>query len=192
MENEIEATFLSINKDATRDRLKAAGFKLKTSEYLMRRKTFDFSRVAPGHNKWGRVRQESDKVTMTVKEVRGSGINDTYKVELIVNDFETAADFFEACDIPAKAYQENMREVWERDRVEVTIDTWPGLNPFVEVEGKDEKVVREISKELGFDFEKAVFGSIDLVYEKELGIPAQTIIRLPEITFANPPKKNAA
>jgi adenylate cyclase class 2 len=192
MKNEIEATFLSINKDVTRNKLKKTGFKLKTLEYLMRRKTFDFSRVAPGCNKWGRVRQESDKVTMAVKEIRGTGINDTYEVELTVNDFETAVAFFEACDIPAKAFQENMREVWIREGAEVTIDTWPGLNPFVEIEGKNEKMVREISQELSFDFEKAVFGSIDLIYEKELGIPAQTIIRLPEITFTNPPKKNAA
>lgn len=192
MKNEIEATFLSVDKDSMRAKLKKVGFELKTPEYLMRRKTFDFSRVAPGRNKWGRVRQESDKVTMTVKEVRGSGINDTYEVELIVNNFDTAASFFEACDIPAKAFQENMREVWVRDGVEVTIDTWPGLNPFVEIEGGNEKIVREISNELDFDFEKAIFGSIDLVYEKEIGIPAETIIRLPEITFSNPPKKNAA
>lgn len=192
MKNEIEATFLSVDKDSMRAKLKKAGFELKTPEYLMRRKTFDFSRVAPGRNKWGRVRQESDKITMTVKEVRGSGINDTYEVELIVNDFDTAASFFEACDIPAKAFQENMREVWVCNGVEVTIDTWPGLNPFVEIEGANEKIVREISNELDFNFEKAVFGSIDLVYEKELGISAETIIRLPEITFSNPPKKNAA
>lgn len=192
MKKEIEATFLSVDKNSTRAKLKEAGFELKTPEYLMRRKTFDFSRVTPGHNKWGRVRQEFDKVTMTVKEIRGSGINDTYEVELTVNDFDTATSFFEACNIPAKAFQENMREVWVRDGVEATIDTWPGLNPFVEIEGKNEKVVRDISNELGFDFEKAVFGSIDLVYKKELGIPAETIIRLPEITFANPPKKNAA
>ncbi|MFA5813869.1 MAG: hypothetical protein WC862_05165 [Patescibacteria group bacterium] len=192
MKNEIEATFLSVDKNSIRAKLKEAGFELKTPEYLMRRKTFDFSRVAPGRNKWGRVRQESEKITMTVKEVRGSGINDTYEVELTVNDFDTAASFFEACDIPAKAFQENMREVWVRDGVEATIDTWPGLNPFVEIEGENEKVVRDISNELGFNFEKAVFCSIDLVYEKEIGIPAETIIRLPEITFANPPKKNAA
>jgi adenylate cyclase, class 2 len=191
MKNEIEATFLSVNKNEVRGKLKAKEFELKTPEYLMRRKTFDFSGVAPGYNKWGRVRQESDKITMTVKEIRGLGINDTYEIELVVNDFETATTFFEACGIPAKAFQENMREVWMRDGVEVTIDTWPGLNPFVEVEGKNERVVKEISKELGFDFEKAIFGSIDLVYEKELGISSQTIIRLPEITFANPPKKNA-
>jgi adenylate cyclase class 2 len=192
MKNEIEAAFLAIDKDATRRRLQEAGFKLKRAEYLVRRKTFNFPHVAVGHNKWGRVRQEIDKVTMAVKEIRGPGINDTYEVELVVNDFEAAVAFFEACGIPAKASQENMREVWVRDGVGVTIDTWPGLNPFIEIEGKDEKVVREIAKELGFDFEKAVFGSIDLIYEKELGIPAETIIHLPEITFANPPKKNAA
>ena len=192
MKNEIEATFLSVNKDSMRTRLIEAGFELKTPEYLMRRKTFDFSHIAPGKNKWGRVRQESDKVTMTIKEIRGTSINDTYETELIVNDFNIATDFFEACGVHAKAFQENMREVWKRDGVEVTIDTWPGLNPFIEIEGANQNIVREISDELGFNFEEAIFGSIDLVYEKELGISAQTIIKLPEITFANPPKKNAA
>ncbi len=192
MKKEVEATYLSIDKESVRKKLKALGFSLKTPEYMMRRKTFDFSHIAPGRNKWGRVRQESDKVTMTVKEVRGSGINDTYEVELVVNDFDTASAFFEACHIPAKAFQENMREVWKRDGVEVTIDTWPGLNPFVEVEAETEEVVRKISEELSFNFDEAVFGSIDIVYEKELGIPAATIIKLPEITFANLPKKNAA
>ncbi|MEK7542675.1 MAG: hypothetical protein AAB524_03160 [Patescibacteria group bacterium] len=192
MKNEIEAKFLSVDKESLRNKLRRVGFALKTSECMMRRKTFDFSRVAPGRNKWGRVRQESDKVTMTVKEIRGSGINDTYETELIVNDFNAATSFFEACDIPAKAFQENMREVWVRDEVEVTIDTWPGLNPFVEIEGTNEKIVQAISNELGFDFDRAVFGSIDFVYEKELGIPAETITRLPKITFLNPPKKNSA
>ena len=191
MKNEIEATFLSVDKDAMRVKLKGIGFKLKTPEYTMRRKTFDI--LSPsGTKKWGRVRQESDKATMTVKEIRGTGINDTYEVELVVNDFDTACSFFEACNIKTKAFQENMREVWVRDRAEVTIDTWPGLNPFIEIEGADESAVRDVSQELGFDFGAAVFGSIDLVYEKEVGIPAEEIVRLPEITFANPPQKNAA
>src|SRR3989338_7822530 len=150
MKKEIEATFLSVDKDSTRAKLKKAGFELKTPEYMMRRKTFDFSHIAPGRNKWGRVRQESDKVTMTIKEIRGSGINDTYEIELIVNNFDTASDFFEAWDIPEKAFQENTREMWARDNAEVTIDTWPGLKPFVEIEGANEDIVKEISHELGF------------------------------------------
>ena len=190
MKHEIEATFLSVNKNSVRAKLKKAGFELKIPEYMMQRKTFGFS-IISGRKKWGRVRQEFDKVTMTIKEIRGSGINDTYEIELVVNDFNTAVSFFEACGIPAKAFQENRREVWIRDKIEATIDTWPGLNPFVEIEGIDEKIVRKISNDLGFDFEKATFGSIDLVYEKELKIPAKTIIDLPEITFSNPPNKNA-
>ena len=189
MKNEIEATFLSVDQDSMRAKFKKAGFTLKTPKFLMQRKTFDFSHVAPGRNKWGRVRREADKITMTIKEIVGTGINDTYEVELIVNDFDTAVSFFEACNIPVKAFQENKREVWEYNGVEATIDTWPGLNPFVEIEGANEKIVQEISEKLGFDFKKAIFGSIDMVYEKELGIPAATIIKLPEITFANPPKK---
>lgn len=192
MDKEIEAKFLCVDKNVIRRKLEGSKFVLSVPEYLMQRKTFDFPRISPGKNKWARVRQEFGKVTMAVKEIRGSGISDTYEVELVVNDFDTATAFLEACDISAKAFQENMREVWVRDEVEVTIDTWPGLCPFIEIEGANEKIVREISNELGFDFGKAVFGSIDIVYEKELGIPAETIIRLPDITFENPPKKNAA
>ena len=188
MKKEIEATFLSVDKELTRSKLKEIGFKLQIPEYMMRRKTFDFPPV-PGRKKWGRVRQESDKITITVKEIKGGGINDTYEVEMVVDDFDTACSFFEACDVKATAYQENKREVWVNNGVEVTIDTWPSLNPFVEVEGESEEVVKKVSSELGFDFEQAVFGSIDFVYEKELGISHETIIKLPEITFENPPKK---
>ncbi|MEZ4179974.1 MAG: hypothetical protein R3B41_00430 [Candidatus Doudnabacteria bacterium] len=89
---------------------------------MMRRKTFDFSKVSPGKNKWGRVRTESDKTTMTIKEITGDGVNDTYEVELVVNDFDTATEFFEACNIHPKSFQENMREVWVKDNIEATID----------------------------------------------------------------------
>jgi adenylate cyclase class 2 len=189
MIKEIEAAFLGVDKDTMREKLNACGFKLITPEHLMRRKTFSFPGLQPGQKKWGRVRQESDKVTMTVKEIKGPGIQDVYETQVTVNDFDLATAFFEACGIPAKAMHESMRELWLRDNVEVTIDTWPGLKPFVEIEASTEETVRAISKELGFDFSKAVFGSADLIYEKELGIPAEEILELPEITFKNPPQK---
>ena len=165
MENEIEATFLSIDKDAMRAKLRAIGFELAVPEYTMRRKTFDFSKIAPGLNKWGRVREESGGVTMTIKEARGKGIDDMYEVELSVDDFDKASMFFEACNIPEKSFQENLREVWKRGLVVVTIDSWPGLDPFIEIEGATEPMVRATAEELRFDFDQAVFGSIDLVYE---------------------------
>ena len=126
---------------------------------------------------------------MTIKEIRGAGINDTFEVELVVNDFDAACTFFEECGMKMKSYQETLREVWTRDGIEATIDTWPGLKPFVEIEGESEEIVRKASQDLGFDFNDALFGSVDVVYKKELDIPFDIINSLSEITFANPPIK---
>ena len=191
VKQEIEATFLNIDKDAMRARLASVGFKLITPEYIVKRRTFDFSSVDPGKNKWARVRKEANKTTMSIKEVRGAGINDTYELNLVVDDFDRASEFLQECGISVKSFQENKRELWVKDNIEATIDTWPGLEPFIEIEGGDEQSVRSIAVKLGFDFKEATFGSIDMVYEKLLGIPANEIISLPEITFAKPPQKNA-
>ncbi len=190
MNNEYEVKFLNINKIEFRKNLSLMNFKLINPEYTMKRRTFDFSIVSPGKNKWGRVRQEADKITMTIKEVRGDGIDDTYETELIVDDFEKASSFFEECSIHVKSFQENKRELWGKDDIQVTIDTWPGIESFIEIEGSSVEEVMTASKELGFVFENGLFGGIDVVYEKVLGIPAKELITLPEITFSNPPKKN--
>lgn len=187
MAKEIEAKFLRINKDALRSKLQSLGFQLVHPEYVMRRKTFDCGIIDPGKNKWGRVRQEAGRITMTMKEVTGSGIDDTTEVELVVDDFDKACEFLEFCGMPAKAFQENTRELWRRGNVEATLDTWPGLMPFVEIEAPAEFEVRAVSEEIGFDFKSAVFGSVDQVYELETGIPAQSITKMKVITFSNPP-----
>jgi len=188
MAKEIEAKFLQIDKDALRAKLHALGFQLINPEYLMRRKTFDCGLIFPSKNKWGRVRQEAGRVTMTLKEITGDGINDTHEIEVTVDDFERACEFLECAGMPAKAFQENRRELWRRAGVEVALDTWPGLKPFIEIEAPAETEVRAVSEELGFDFSQALFGSIDLVYEREIGIPAHQLTKMPEVTFASPPK----
>lgn len=188
MDKEIEAAFLSIDKDAMRAKLKTAGFTLEIPEYLMYRKAFDFPTADPGHSKWARVRKESGKITMTIKDITGNGINDVYEIELEVNDFDAAVEFLKSCGLIEKAFQESLRETWVRGEIEAAIDTWPGLNPFLEIEGPNEETVRAASVELGLDFSKAVFGPVGNMYERELGIPEKVVNQMPEITFANPPK----
>jgi len=69
----------------------------------------------------------------------------------------------------------------------VTIDEWPFLEPFVEIEGKSEAAVREISERLGFDWAQAVFGSTHLLNTKKYGIPEDALNNeIPHITFAGP------
>ena len=87
--------------------------------------------------------------------------------------------------------QENMREIWKingRESVEVVIDTWPGLNPYVEVEASSEEV-KEISNLLGFDVNKGIAGGTEFIYELKIGIPKSELKKLKEITFDNPPNE---
>ncbi len=187
---ELEIKFLNINIEQIRTKLISIGAQLITPEYIMKRKTFDFSKISPNKNKWGRVRQEADKTTMTVKEITGDGIEDVFETEIVVNDFDKAVKIFNECGIKEKSYQENKREEWcYKDDVFISIDTWPGINTFIEIESDEVDKIKEISKKLNFEYDSGVFGSIDNIYEIELGIPKKDIILLPEIIFKKPPQK---
>jgi hypothetical protein len=72
------------------------------------------------------------------------------------------------------------------------IDEWPGLHPFVEIEGETEAVVREYTTLLGFHYEDGLFGAVDQIYLRELGIPCTVLNeKTPVITFDNPPQPYA-
>jgi adenylate cyclase class IV len=187
---ELEIKFLKIDKNEIKGKLANIGAVLKTPEYTMKRKTFDFSKIAPGKNKWGRIRQESECTTMTIKEISGNTIEDVYETEIIVNDFDKACKIFEECGVPAKSFQENKREEWIYNKdTSITIDTWPGLLPFIEIESDTIEKINDCVDKLGFNYNEGLFGSIDIIYEKELGIPKEEIIILPEITFNKVPTK---
>src|SRR3989344_3267463 len=184
MKVEYEATFVNINKEEIRDKLKNAGAKLIKPEFLQKRVVFN---LLKGHEKeyaWLRVRDEQDKITMSYKEINGQKIEDQKEINLIINDFKTGEEFLKSIGCPKKAYQENKREIWILDDVEICIDEWPFLEPFVEVEGTSEKRVKEVSEKIGFDYSMAWFCAVGLLYSKKYNIPHEIIdSQTPEITF---------
>lgn len=192
MKLELEAKFLNINPIDIRQKLTQLGFSLVQPEFMMKRRTFQFPET-PGVRKWARVRNEGDKITIAIKEITDSTrIDGTREIELTVNSFESASELVRLFGVKESSYQENLREKWSKGDVEVTIDTWPGLQPYIEIESSTEQEVRDVSASLDFNFADALFGSSDIVYEKVLGIPSVDFIKLPEVTFNNPPKKTEA
>ncbi|MCL2749314.1 MAG: CYTH domain-containing protein [Alphaproteobacteria bacterium] len=189
---EIELKFYPVDKDEIREKLRAAGFEMTTPEFMMTRATFDAPHL-PGS--WGRVRTEKNKITMSIKCVKSQCITGMSESQVVVDSFESAVDFMTMAGFIKKSMQENTREIWKRGDVECTIDTWPGLEPYIEIESElsDENAaivaVYQAVSDLGFNKDEAMFGSSDLVYEKVMGIPSREINALPEIIFANPPKK---
>ena len=93
-----------------------------------------------------------------------------------------------------KSYQENKRELWKLDDVEITIDEWPFLEPYVEIEGIYEEAVKNMAQQLGFNYAEALFGTVTTIYSKKYGIPEETINnKIPKIVFEmeNPFVKDA-
>jgi len=190
MQQEREAKFLGVDPKAIREKLRALGATRVQPEQLMRRTVFDFSDRQPcRQGSWIRVRDEGDRVTLSFKQVTGTGIEDMQEVELVVDDFERAGRLLAALGYQQKAYQETKREKWVFRKAEITIDTWPGLRPFVEIEASDEETVKSVAVQLDFDYRNALFGSVDVVYERELGItPDEINHETPHLTFENPPR----
>ena len=168
MQTEYEATFENIDKADIRERLKNAGAKLIKPETLYRRETFK-SKIDP-INAWLRVRDEGDKITMSHKMSTGNKIDDQKEICLTVDSLENAVDFLESLGYEKKAFQETKRELWNLDGVEITIDEWPFLEPFVEVEGESEEKVKQACEKLKFDYSQAIFCAVGTLYKRKYGI----------------------
>ena len=184
---EYEAKFLAVDESALQQKLNHAGAQELHSRFLLRRQTFDFP-VQSSHKKWARVRDEGAQVTMTIKHLRdATSIDGMHEVELVVHDFHTACEFLASLGLTAASYQENYRQAWRLGGAVITLDTWPGIPPFVEIEGPSQEVVEDCIKALGFEVSQAYFGSIDGLYEQALGIAPLVFNQIPRLTFENAP-----
>jgi len=166
MKTEIEVKFLSINHDAIRKQLKAAGAVLEAPMRLMRRVIIDTDEMK-SKDAYIRVRDEGDRVTLTYKQFDSLSIDGAKEIELQVNDFQDSIELFAAAGLAVNSYQETKRETWKLDDAEIVLDLWPWLNPYIEIEGEDEQVLRRVAQKLGLDWDKAVFGDVMVVYRAQ-------------------------
>ena len=184
MQIEYEATFLNIDKEEMRGRLNQVGAVLVRPEFLQKRVTFNLPSGHEISGGWLRVRDEGDKITTTLKIVDGDKIHNQREINLQVDNFEEAVKFLEAIGCQRKSYQETKRELWALDEVEIAIDEWPFLEPYVEVEGKSEASVREVSAKLNFDYGRALFCCVSTLYSMKYEVPEEFINnQVPEIIF---------
>lgn len=182
---EYEATFANVNKTDIRQRLKAVGATLVRPEFLQKRVNFNLPESHQIKGGWLRVRDEGNRTTMSLKIIDGETITDQKEIQLVVDSFSEAKNLLASIGCREKAFQESRRELWLLDGVEVTIDEWPFLEPFVEVEGVSEAAVKAVAEKLGFDYSLAKFCAVDVLYSEKYGLSFDRINnQTPEITFA--------
>ncbi len=188
MQKEIEATFLETDHDQIRERLTALGATRRQPEYVMRRAVFDLpDNRLDQQAAWVRVRQEHNSVTVCYKQRLSESIDGMREIEFVASNYDLASEFLLAIGMKHKAYQETKREMWVLDGVEIMLDTWPWIPPYVEVEGKTEAAVRAVAERLGFDWSLALFDSADGVYQRYYDV-TRTEISSVDLTFSAMPE----
>lgn len=166
MHTEYEVKFLDVDIENVRHRLTKLGAKLEKPMRLMKRVTIDNLDMKK-KNAFVRIRDEGDRVIVTYKQFDSLSVDGAKEYEIVVSDFEKAIKLFSAAGLPYGSFQESKRETWKFNDVEIVIDEWPWLNPYIEIESDSEVKVKNFAKKLGFDWKDAAFGDVMTAYRAQ-------------------------
>lgn len=190
MQAEIEAKFLDVDIEDIRTRLKSAQAVCIQPMRDMRRALIEEAHHA-AERSFIRIRDEGDKTTLTFKrKTAASGedtVSSTYELETTVGDLDTTVKIFQEAGWSYTTRQESRRETWQLGDVEVVIDEWPWIKPYIEIEADSEDKVKATAKQLGFNWHDAVFGSVDVIYNRDFpGMTVRGVIDIKEVRFGSP------
>lgn len=188
MKTEIEAKFLNVDFDEIRAKLADLGASLEQPMRLMRRVIFNIPNTPYKGFDFVRVRDEGHAVTLTYKHFHNENvISGVDEIETTVGDFDATVALLKAFGLEYKSFQETRRETWHIGEAEVVLDEWPWLEPYIEIEGSTEEVVKSIAQKLGYRWEDAVFGPTPQAYQVQYpyGDAAQ-LINIPRVAFDEP------
>lgn len=186
MKTEIEVKFLNVDIDDVRAKLKDAGATLEHPMRLMKRALIETEESAKRHA-YLRIRDEGDKITATFKQFTENSLTGAKEREIIVSDFDETLAIFGEFGLDYHTFQESKRETWKLGEAEIVIDEWPWIQPYIEIEADSEQVVKDAAKQLGYDWNDAVFGSVDVIYNLEYpNMSVRGVIDIKEVRFGEP------
>jgi len=171
MKTEFETKILDIDVNKMISKLESLSAK-KIKEKNQKRYIYDFS--PKKDNSWIRLRTDGEKTTLTIKEIENDKINGTKEFEILVDDFENTNIILEKLGYVSRNYQENKRISYILNGVEIEIDFWPKIPPYLEIEGKSVSEVEETIKLLGYEISQATSINTTDVYKK-YGIDIESI-----------------
>lgn len=128
-----------------------------------------FKKLMINENKWLRLRQSNDKVTLTSKHILEKNKSNFQKVletEIRVSSLEETNLLLESLGLARRSYQEKIRYSYTYKLAEIEIDIWPLLKPYMEIECEDENIIKELLDLLEIKREKIVSLNTEQLYKK--------------------------
>ncbi len=162
MQIEYEIKFSPINIQEISSKIgKLGGIKVM-DRFLYKRFICDIN-----NHSFIRLRTTPQGASITIKESNGDSAGHLLEQEMYINNFDEGKMFIEwfiknkLISDPNLRYQENIRTMYKIDDIELCIDEWPLLEPFVEIEAPSENDLENIVKKLDLDFTKGLKGSVN-------------------------------
>lgn len=180
MHTEYEVRVLEIDKENLIKRLEKLGAK-KIADFNYKRRIYNFNPVVD--HKWIRLRTDGKRTTLTIKKLENLEIDGTKEMEIEVSDFEETNNILNELGYKSHTYQENKRTRYVLKDVELDIDSWPYIPTYLEIEGKDEKSVKDMINLLEIDKSKVTSIDVQGVFRTFYNIE---ISNVPIVSFDNP------
>lgn len=125
-------------------------------------------------NKWIRLRQTGKKTTITIKHILNGalpqnnydGFQPVLETEIPVPSIEEGNTLLESLGYAYRNYQEKRRVSYEYKGVEIDIDSWPHIPPYMEIEHDNVQEIDNIITELGLEEHEIVSCNTSDVYTK--------------------------
>lgn len=171
---EYELRKLDIDIDEIKQKLKSIGAE-QSAEYSFRRYVYDV--IPKQENRWIRLRTDDKKTTLTVKEVIENSVDGTHEWETVVGDFENTHQMLEKMGFKHRGYQENKRTEYKLDGVEICIDEWPKIPPYLELESTSEDKIYAVANKLSISSDELTGLNTQDIY-LEYGVNLDELLEL--------------
>ena len=164
---ETEAKFFVLDLDGIRMRLQILEAHLIQPRVLETNIRFDLPDC--GLRSKGqvlRLRQDTEaKFTFKSGSTNLQGVLSRKEIEFVVDDFEKAKLFLEALGYQRLFYYEKYRTTYEFSECHIMLDELPYGN-FVEIEGENVEVIREVADRLNIKWDKAIPTSYHILFDQ--------------------------
>ena len=125
--------------------------------------------------KWIRLRQDGEIVEITIKYIYSNkanyNIDEVKEIEIKTDNFEMANKLIEEMGYYRKKLAEKQRDSYSYQGMDIEIDEWPLLEPYIEIEGNNIDKIYELANLLGYSKEQTrVIKTEDVYLEKGIDL----------------------
>ena len=174
---EKEIRVLEIDKSKFVRQILSMGAVAIDEDLLQKRYVYDID--PHDKSKWMRLRTNGKKTTLTVKQILDKhSIAGTEEHEVEVDDFEATNLMLNKLGFKHRNYQENMRSIYKLGGVEISVDSWPLIPTYAELEGDSEAEIVALVEALGIKPAQLTTLDVNSIYKEIYGIDMLQIKKL--------------